>query len=164
MKYIVANLITFILLILIYIIKRNFFPSDIIFYEGLVLALIAGLMIQLCFYFLSLKIINLSGVLLFVIFTSLGPSILYRSVSITVLTSLKNCQKCDRSTINKHFVEMYLVKNKAIDKRLSEQMASGNVIIKNGNFILTDRGNFVYSIIKFVTKTFNITDTYINAS
>ena len=146
----------------VYIAKRQFLPGDFIFYEGLMVGLIAGLIIQFCIAFFYAKIPILSSVLLFILFTSLGPTILDRSVSITVLAALKSCEVCSKNKIETQFVEIYLFKNQAIKKRLNEQIASGNIIKKQDSFSLTERGNFIFKIIQLATWIFKIPDTYLN--
>jgi hypothetical protein len=142
------------------IIKRYFIPSSLIFYEGIFITLILSLIV---FFF---KILKIEFVIIFslisILFWSLGPTIFDRSVSITVLGRI-NYEKTGVTieNINSDFVDIYLTKNLAIKKRLNEQMASGNVVVNDGKYILTSKGKNTVIIIKKLTNIFNIDSSYI---
>ena len=93
---------------LLYLGKRNFFPGEIIFYEGILFVFFVGIVIQIVLYFFGIKVVILSASLAFVLFTSLVPTILDRSVSITVLTALVDCGKCHLKDINNIFNKIYI--------------------------------------------------------
>jgi hypothetical protein len=152
--------ILFLIFLVLMIIKRYFIPSSLIFYEGIFITLILSLIV---FFF---KILKIEFVIIFslisILFWSLGPTIFDRSVSITVLGRI-NYEKTGVTieNINSDFVDIYLTKNLAIKKRLNEQMASGNVVVNDGKYILTSKGKNTVIIIKKLTNIFNIDSSYI---
>ena len=152
--------ILFLIFLFLMIIKRYFIPSSLIFYEGIFITLI------LCLIVFFFKILKIEFVIIFslisILFWSLGPTIFDRSVSITVLGRI-NYEKTGVTidNINSDFVDIYLTKNLAIKKRLNEQMASGNVVVNDGKYILTSKGKNTVIIIKKLTNIFNIDSSYI---
>lgn len=152
-------LFLFFVFILLMFFKRLLFPSQIIFYEGLIV----------CFlyftFILWFKILTFDkSIILFLIcvnFWSLVPTILDRSVSITILGNLKVDQSKTIVEIKEDFNEIYLVKNNSVKKRIDEQIASGNIIENNDGYQLTQRGNFNKKVLIFLTRFFRINESYI---
>lgn len=164
MMYLIINIFSFFIIFLLYLCKRNFFPGDIIFYEGLLFALSIGGLLQFTLYIFKVKIPILSAVLTFMLFTSLIPTILDRSVSITVLTSVETCITCNIEEIEESFHEIYIIDNNAVKKRLMEQIYSKNIEMSGEQYLMTERGKLVYSTLKFLTLLFNINDDYLSRS
>ena len=52
------------------------------------------------------------------------------------------------------FAKEYLPEYRLVDVRLTEQVTSGTVIIKDGCIILTPRGEFVANLMSLYRKTF----------
>ena len=152
-------LILFFVFILLMFTKRLLFPSQIIFYEGLIVCFLYFIFIYM------FKILNFDkSIILFlicVIFWSLVPTILDRSVSITILGNLKVDQSKTIVEIKEDFNETYLIKNNAVEKRIDEQIASGNIIRSKDGYQLTQRGYFNKKVLIFLTKFFNIKKDYI---
>ncbi len=164
MKYLIINLLIFILLLFLYFIKRHVFPGSILFYEGLIFGALVGILLQILLFFLKIHIPISSGILLFILFISIGPTILDRSVSITVLTSIKSCSDCSTNKIKEQFFKIYFEENKAIEKRLKEQVLSGNVNETNEKYNLSNRGVVVYEFLRYLTTLFNIKTGYFDES
>lgn len=142
------------------IIKRKFFPSDIIFYEGIYMAFIFCVLI---FFF---KKLNLDKtVVLFLIsiyFWSIVPTILDRSVSITVLGSLSSSKQLTIEELNTQFISTYVYNNEAVKKRILEQKFNKNINLIDNKYSLTKKGDFTKKIIIFTTELFNISTDYIS--
>ena len=164
MHYVIVNISCFLIFFLLYLVKRNFFPGEVIFYEGVMFVFYIGIFIQALLYFLRIKVAILSASLAFILFTSLVPTILDRSVSITVLTALDSCDKCHLENINHIFNKIYIDENKAIKKRLLEQIYSKNVELSEEKYSFTERGEKVYSLIIFFTKLLKIDNSYLSKS
>tara|TARA_B100000795_G_C22798215_1_gene440462 strand:+ start:806 stop:1348 length:543 start_codon:yes stop_codon:yes gene_type:complete len=161
----IASAISTLIFIFLFGLKRQFFPSDIIFYESI---LFSGLFICiLAILSFRLKIIKANmlfpSLLLITLFNTLVPTILDRSVSITVLATLRNCNtECDQQYISREFQRVYLVDNSAINKRLLEQLSSGNIVLIDDAFELTKKGEFVLKTVSNLTDFFNIERSYID--
>ena len=153
----VIFLFTFFLIIMFF--KRILFPSDIIFYEGLISSFIYSILILLT------RVINLDKtIILFlacVLFWSLGPTILDRSVSITIIGKLDEKKAVSLLDLNEDFKDVYLIKNNAVLKRLDEQIKTGNVEFINGKYKLTKKGVFSKRALKWFTNFYNIDSTMV---
>jgi len=102
--------------------------------------------------------------LLLILFNSLVPTILDRSVSITVIGTLKeSSHPLSEEEIRYKFNQVYVVDQNAVGVRLREQMANGN-INKNENeeYELTKKGLFTSDMLSITTKFFNVNSAYID--
>lgn len=163
-KQIQFSFLFFLFFNLIYIIKRHFFPGKIIFYEANFLLLI---LILIVFVFTINKKLNaeyiLPAYLSSLLFISLVPTIIDRSVSITVLGSIaKYSQGTTIDSVKSNFNKIYIIKNEAVEKRIIEQLNSNNIYVKNKNYYLTRKGEIVVFSIKKFTKLYNIDTSYIH--
>lgn len=160
MKHYLKLILLFIIFLVIMIIKRKFFPSEIIFYEGIYMAFIFCVLV---FFF---KKLNLDKTLvLFLIsiyFWSIVPTILDRSVSITVLGSLSSSKQLTIEELNTQFIRTYVYDNEAVKKRILEQKFNKNINLIDNKYFLTKKGDFTKKIIIFTTELFNIPTDYIS--
>ena len=104
------------------------------------------------------------SLLLLILFNSLVPTILDRSVSITVLGTLKESSRpLSEEEIGSTFNQIYVVDQNAVGVRLREQIANGN-INKNENetYELTKKGVFTSDMLSITTKIFNVNSAYID--
>ena len=147
---------------LLYIVKRNFFPGEVIFYEGLFFVIYVGIFLQVILYFLRIRLPIATASLAFLLFISLVPTILDRSVSITVLTALDDCDNCRIQDIQDTFNKIYIIENQAVEKRLAEQIYSKNVVLSEERYSITPRGEMVYNSIKYFTELFAIDNSYLS--
>jgi hypothetical protein len=157
------SIIFFLVYNLIYILKRNFFPGKIIFYEANLLLLILILICLLVSLYKKYETgFILPAYLSTLLFISLVPTIIDRSVSITVLGSIaKNQHGISMDSLKSDFIQIYVIKKDAVSKRIDEQLNSKNIKLENKNFLLTKKGKIVvFSIINF-TKLYNIDTCYI---
>ena len=93
-------------------VKRLWFPSEIIFYEGIFCAfafiVLVALMNLTCRFVRRDSL--LPALLMMLMFTSLIPTILDRSVSIAVLTAINECGKtCDTKSLTEMFYDSYIL-------------------------------------------------------
>ena len=160
MKHYLKLILLFIIFLVIMIIKRKFLPSEIIFYEGIYMAFIFCVLV---FFF---KKLNLDKTLvLFLIsiyFWSIVPTILDRSVSITVLGSLSSSKQLTIEELNTQFIRTYVYDNEAVKKRILEQKFNKNINLIDNKYFLTKKGDFTKKIIIFTTELFNIPTDYIS--
>jgi len=162
LQYTASLAFAIITFLLIMIIKRHIIPSQIVFYEGIYMAFFYFCIIHLIkknIYTLEKCII---GFLICFIFWSLVPTIVDRSVSITVIGSLRQKQR-NFKEINSIFISKYVYENDAVKKRLVEQISNGNVIEDdNKNYSLTKKGMLTAHIIDYMAKIFNVNDDFIS--
>jgi len=138
-------LLGFIFFLIIYYLKRNYFPSSIIYYEGVYLSIVCSLIyclpllikkIHNCFLIISLVfLINYSFVATF-------PTLIDRSISIMILKSL-NKKSLNIDEIKDNYTSNYSnYKNTfQVDKRLDEQKILNNIDIDSENkYFLTSKG------------------------
>ena len=147
---------------IIMVLKRQIFPSNIVYYEGIIIAF-------LYYIFLNILIRNIFniekciiGFLLCFNFWALVPTIIDRSVSITVIGSLRE-RAHSLDELNIKFTEKYVYKNEAVKKRLYEQESNGNIKTDSNNkYYLTKKGIFTAKIIEMLAKVFNVNDDFIS--
>ena len=143
--------------ILIMFFKRQFFPSQILFYEGLISSF---------FYFIIIFLLKHldfdKSIILFLIcflFWSLIPTIIDRSVSVTILGKLDANNYKSYNELSNDFNKVYLEDNDAIGKRLYEQIRNGNVIKKNNKYILSNKGLATKNSLFLIKEIFNINNS-----
>lgn len=159
-KYIIKIGISFLIYSIVMLIKRNIWPSTIIFYEGII---VAFLLFTIIIFIQNKKHVerNIISLLICVLFWSLGPTILDRSVSITVIGSLRNQPKLI-TELDEIFVNLYVVENLAVKKRLYEQIESGNIEkVLNGKYRLTKKGFIIAEYIELLSVLFNVNQNLI---
>ena len=143
---------------------------DILFYRGVIFLFISGIvMTKLLFLFKkstsghlwTYKDILLSLILIFclnlVFFTHL-PVTADRSISVFMLGYLNN--NSDKSMtgqeMTKFFTQKYLYKYGAMNKRLNEQIESGNIIQAENGYKISKRGQLIMKVYSFIVRLFAI--------
>lgn len=168
MKFIFATIatLTYILaLVAIYVVHALYFRVDVVFYAAIqdaVLAAIFTLAIMLLVPYLRKHFSKLEHVLLFIVwllggyaFAISGPAVLDRSLSIYIVEKIVQRGggiRLDR--IEDVFTQEYLIEHRLLDVRLTEQAESGTIMILDGCVIVTDRGQRVASISRFLRTNF----------
>lgn len=149
--------------------------SSILFYRGLELILLILLVYAFLYFFTSRneKTIKYSsaffsaGCISFAInmsFLIVVPVTLDRSVSVFLLADMYNRGGVVSSEqLKNDFIQIYVEQYKAIDRRLEEQVKSGNVAVtQNGNYELTTRGSNFIEFSRILASAMNIGDKFIN--
>ena len=92
-----------------------------------------------------------------VFFTHL-PVTADRSVSVFLLGYINSQSDkiLTKKEITKVFVDKYIYEYEAMDKRLSEQIISGNIVEEGSGYRITGRGKFVMSVYGFVADVFTV--------
>lgn len=146
---------------------------DTFFYKGLVITFLS-LIFQIFFLdfinknknFLFNKIhialacsLTLSFTLLLhtLILTSLD-----RAISVYFI-SMMNDNKSGLRTIEikNKFYDEYFESDMAIERRIKEQMITGNIKKIDGKYLITKRGENIFLFFKYLSKTFNIKNNYV---
>ena len=167
MKIIRSGVATFIfafILLFGYYLHINFFNINVLFYATVVDAVLAaffsGLILVTASYF---RIFNFfEKIQMIFIWLLLGyafaisiPTVIDRSLSFYILEKLQ--QRGGGIKINNFeqvFTQEYVKEHRLVDVRLTEQLESGTIEIKNGCVILTVKGNNIASFSQMFRRNF----------
>lgn len=138
---------------LIYLCHIHFFTVDVVFYAALLDAVIAVIISALIFIF-GRRFRNFSRfeksqlVLIWVLMgyaiAISGPTVIDRSLSFYLLEKLQQRGGgIQQSRFNDIFTGEYIREHRLIDVRLTEQLQSGTIIIKNDCVLLTPKGDML---------------------
>jgi hypothetical protein len=162
----------FVLFLVIFISKRKIYPSHIIFYEGVLIIFVMNVFVILAILFMRLLTYRLNCFVSYIIlgvflgsnisyaFHITFPSLIDRSISIFTL-SLLHSNNLNMSEIQCNFMEHFVTKNKAIEKRVKEQVTSGNIIISNTGMQITDRGKALTSAWIRLADIFSVSKDFV---
>ena len=91
------------------------------------------------------------------------PSLLDRSISLYLLSSIVAAGKqgATPGQLDDWFYRGFVVRNGAVEKRLNEQRATGNVVLENGRYTATARGEITYTIYQNFVDLFNTDPRYV---
>jgi hypothetical protein len=78
-------------------------------------------------------------------------TIVERSVSINVLRYLMTGESQPYDSIEKNFIATFVLRDKAVCKRLDEQIHLGNVAVENGRYTITPKGVRTFTILDSAT-------------
>ncbi len=168
MKYAasLASILLFIvLLITIYVIHTFYFTVNVVFFAAILDGIIAAfvtLVLVCALPFFARRLSPHERSLLFVIwllggyaFAISGPAVLDRSLSIYIVEKLvQRGGGIQLARITDVFVEEYLVEHRLLDIRLTEQIESGTIQIVEGCVRVTERGERLASITRFLRLNF----------
>jgi len=155
----IATIIFFLSLGIIHYIHMAYFKVNVVFYASIgdaaIAASLAGAALFFLVYFKSLG--SLEKLQLVIIWLLAGyafaisiPTVIDRSLSFYILEKLQ--QRGGgiwQEKMQDVFVAEYLVEHRLIDVRLTEQLASGTIVIKDGCVKLTPKGEKVASFGRF---------------
>jgi len=174
MGFLFAFLLNIIIFHVVYILKRQFDPAPIIFYEGLKLVAICFIVGVIAIFAVrkihgSLETLWIPAVIAALFFNYSFmitiPSLLDRSISITVIgaDAKAGSSGATLEELNQDFMDVYVDGDRQVKKRLEEQMAGKHIVNENGRYVLTPKGRFVYDTNVFLAKLYNISMRYVNA-
>ena len=85
-----------------------------------------------------------------------------RAISVFFI-SLMNSQESGLTerNIKEEFYSKYFEQDKAIERRIKEQLITGNIIKKDNKYIITERGKFTFMSFQALSKIFNIENNYV---
>jgi hypothetical protein len=166
MKYTYALVLTacyVALLLIFYIVHVWYFPVHVVLYSALIDAVLAAVIVGAGLFVLRPKLLpfNVFESLLLVGIWLLGgyafaisvPTVLDRSLSFYILEKLQQRGGgIEQARIADVFTDEYLPEFRLVDVRLTEQVESGTIVIRNGCVILTERGERLASFSRFVRQ------------
>jgi hypothetical protein len=147
----------------------------ILFYRGIALAIIAAVIIAIVSAWIgnrvgdtSLPIAAAALSLSFnICFLVLLPVTVDRSVSVYLLSTIEHQQEqgIDAAELERSFVDGYVVKMAAIDRRIDEQQRSGNIVVNaDGNVRLTEQGRRFMAFSRVVARLFGTDPRFVQGS
>ncbi|NVK01961.1 MAG: hypothetical protein HWE12_10500 [Oceanospirillaceae bacterium] len=140
-------------LVVIYYIHINFFKVDVVFYaaifDAILAAIAAGFLLWIFPYFKLLG--DFEKFQLIAIWLLIGyclaisvPTVIDRSLSFYILEKIQQRGGGIRQdAFEKVFTQEYVKEHRLVDVRLTEQMQSGTIEIKDGCVLLTSKGEMI---------------------
>lgn len=153
-----------IVLLLVYWGHVTFFRVNVVFYtaifDGVLAALITGVIVVFFRRFSSLLLSEKA--LLFIIWLLMGygfaisvPTVIDRSLSFYILEKIQQRGGgIKQDAMSRVFVEEYIPEHRLMDVRLTEQLESGTIEIKDGCVLLTSKGEKIASFGRFFRTNF----------
>lgn len=161
-RAILATLLFVILLVAVYYIHINYFSVNVVFYAAIIDAILAASIMALILYTVSFfNIFNaFEKLLLIVIFLISGyavaisvPTVVDRSLSFYILEKLdQRGGGILHNSFERVFAEEYMKEHRLVDVRITEQLESGTIIIKNDCVLLTSKGRSIVNISRYFRK------------
>jgi hypothetical protein len=152
--------------------KRKIHAAPIIFYEGIGIIAVLGAVAIAAAFLLDLRRPKsqafsshvLSGIFLGMVtayaFHITLPSLLDRSISMFVLSLLRETS-LSPAEVQCNFVEQFVIDSGALDKRVKEQVATGNIQAQGGQLSMTSRGRFMDSSWIFMADAFAVRKDFV---
>ena len=92
------------------------------------------------------------------------PALLDRSISLYILATVYKKEKISESEINDYFINGFIKKNKAVNKRLEEQIFTKN-ISKNGKiYEITKNGILMHNLNVMLSNLYKTDKNYLSPS
>jgi hypothetical protein len=159
----IASLMFFALVLVAYVVHMRWFPVDVVLYSSLLdvalatvvaVGLLVGLRFSRVFSGFEKFQMTVIWILLGYTIAISGPTIIDRSLSFYILEKLDQRGggiQLDR--FEEVFTKEYLQEYRVIDARLTEQTASGTVVVVDGCVRLTPRGELIASFSRWFRHT-----------
>jgi hypothetical protein len=159
-----ATLAFVVVLLVVHYIHVRFFNVNVVLYAALLDAFIATVVTAAGWLRLTYGdgFTGLERTLLVTVWVLLGwsfaisvPTIIDRSLSFYILEKLEQRGGgIEKSRMNDVFTKEYMVEHHLVDIRLTEQMQSGTIVIRNGCVLLTEKGRRIAEASRFYRKHF----------
>ena len=166
-KIFVNFLLNFSLFNLFLVSKRTIAPN-ILFYEGIVSALISTIIIIVT-YIIKTKshtillhniYTSLISFLVILSFHTTVITIVDRSISVYIIAQINEGIK-DEPTLKNNFSTIF--KDNGIEKRIDEQVEINNIVINDNGFSLTNKGKFYNSLFKIIGNVYKTDNAIIDS-
>lgn len=157
----------------LYLVVRQVFPDPIIFYQGLAIIAFATLgfstAITIACLVSRISITQRDMQLTAILIAALSlygthvtvPSLLDRSISLYLIGLTHEGGAKTLPEYRDLFYRGFIVRNGAIEKRLHEQVRSGNITEVSGTYTLSRRGAMIYHLNQMLAKIFNTDVRYV---
>lgn len=161
--FVAANLVFLAALTVIYLVHVTHLTVNVVFYAAIADGLLAASIAFLALFHRRFGAFNpFERFQMLVIWCLLGysfaisvPAVIDRSLSFYILEKLAQRGGGIREdAMNQVFTQEYMVEHRLIDVRLTEQMESGTIVIRNGCVKLTDKGRRIASASRYFRQHF----------
>lgn len=156
--------------LILFALLRKFYSSDIVFYQGNRLIIINSIFWAMVYHasakfsfnqlIAKLDVIFSAAILSFAILSTF-PVILDRSITLHMLYKLNVEKKVSVKELQADFVENFVYRANAIEKRIIEQVEIGNVSLDGENVIITRKGEKYQEFFEYLNGLFSIKTTYV---
>lgn len=156
-----ATVLFVVLLLAVYYLHIRFFPVNVVFYaaiaDGVIAALLTGLIISPSRTFNGFEKLQMVVIWLLAgyCFAISVPTVIDRSLSFYILEKLQQrgggIQQARFADV---FTQEYLKEHRLVDVRLTEQLESGTIEIRNGCVKLTDKGQRLAAASRYFRQHF----------
>jgi len=151
-----ASILFLVALIAAYLIHINFFDVNVVFYAALLDAVIAAVIAGLVLFVIT-SLNGFEKLLLVMIWLLVGyalaislPTVIDRSLSFYILEKLQQRGGgIKQDAFARVFTDEYMKEYRLVDVRLTEQLESGTIQIRDGCVLLTDKGQRIASFGQF---------------
>lgn len=150
LKAIIASAVFLFLAVFIYVVHITFFTVDVVFYsaffDGVAASLLAFFLLTALPWFRIFSVFERSLLFIIWLLTAYAiaisvPTIIDRSLSFYILEKLEQRGGgIQLSRFEDVFSKEYLYEHRLVDVRLTEQQASGTILIEDDCVVLTDWG------------------------
>ena len=167
MKFFIAAIATICfaaVLAAVYLIHVYYFQVNVVLYSAVIDGIVAtfivigvGLLTPFSKKFTNLEKAQLAIIwlLLGYVFAITGPAVIDRSLSFYILEKLQQrgggIRQADFEYV---FTKEYVKEHRLVDVRLTEQLESGTIVIKDGCVLLTDKGQFLATASRYFRTKF----------
>jgi len=158
-----ATLLFLLLLVGIYYLHVNFFRVEVVFFaaigDGVIAALVAGVGLFGLRFFDPLNLFEKLLLVVIWLLTSYAiaisvPTVIDRSLSFYILEKLQQRGGgIAQDRFEQVFVEEYMVEHRLVDVRLTEQLQSGTITIRDGCVQLTEKGERIATFGRYFRTT-----------
>ena len=169
--YIICTIITFIVSFLIFVSLFHttlFSNVKVLMYRGLIFLLLVAIInlslgnILKKFFFKNLNGFDIFSIMVMVcsimmVFFVLVPVTVERSVSVYMLSEMdESGTSFSKEDIEEKFIDTYVKKFGAFDKRFDEQIVTGTINkVDDNKYIINNKGKFIVKMFRFISKIFN---------
>lgn len=155
-------------LLLLLFLYRVFDSTGIVFYQAMSIIKFSTVVFFIVFVIFYLKGINISHfviyfiscILFFYSFVMTLPVVVDRSITLHMLAYLDNKPIASTEEIRSDFINKFVINSAAIEKRIQEQEAIGNITTNEGNVQITPKGMAMHKFFDKLARFFNFKPTY----
>jgi hypothetical protein len=156
-----ATALFVVLLLLTYYLHIRYFTVNVVFYaaiaDGVIAAVVTGLLVAGSRHFNGFEKLQLVVIWLLsgYCFAISVPTVIDRSLSFYILEKLQQRGGgIQRDRFADVFTQEYLKEHRLVDVRLTEQQASGTIVIQNGCVKLTPKGRQLAGASRYFRQNF----------
>ncbi len=158
--FLLSSTVFLMVFFIIYTVHVFQFNVDVVLYSVLIDDFLAILVMSVLFCFTFHIFTKTEKIMLLIIWFLVGyafaitiPTLLDRSLSFYLLEKLQQRGGgIKKESFGKVFREEYMLEHRLIDIRLTEQLTSGTIEIKDGCVLLTDKGNSLATFSRYFRK------------